>query len=58
MSQLRAQVDADFAIELARNAALRALVEMHGRDAVEMSWKLGWFSGYGIGLDKAKEIMA
>ena len=57
MNDFRAQAETAFAIELARDATLRALVQLYGRDAVEMAWKLGWFSGMGAGLDKVKQVM-
>ena len=57
MTQIEAEVDAAFAIELASSAALRAMVEKYWREAVYTAWRLGWCGGVSAGLQKAQRIL-
>jgi hypothetical protein len=56
VEQLESEMEASFAIEWARSEALKCCVERFGREAVYLTWRLGWCSGQQAGLSKAQEI--
>jgi hypothetical protein len=57
LSELEAEMQAAFEIQLARSEGLRALVEHAGRRTVWLAWRLGWASGQQKGLEKAQQIL-
>lgn len=56
--ELAAEVDAAFAIELARSRALQALVERYGVESTRLVWRMGWCCGKEAGLAAASRIMS
>lgn len=58
MSDVEAELDASFEIELARSDALRALTVHSGRKIVYHAWRLGWVVGKQAGLAQAQEVLS
>lgn len=56
LAALEAEFEAAFLIEIARSAALRALVAHSGRMVVYHAWRLGWIVGKQAGLSQAQEV--
>jgi hypothetical protein len=57
-ARLSAAVEAAFAIEMQTSPAIRALIELYGREQVRLIWILGFVAGEKAGLDRAVEIYA
>jgi hypothetical protein len=57
LSELEAEMQAAFEIQLARSEGLRALVEYAGRQIVWHAWRLGWATGKQAGLEKAQQVL-
>lgn len=58
LTEIEAELDASFEIELARSSALRALAVHSGREAVYHAWRFGWIVGKQAGLAQAQEVLS
>jgi hypothetical protein len=57
MNATETEMAAAFAVELARNEALRHLSAQAGKETASLLWRMGWVCGKQAGLEQAERIM-
>lgn len=56
-TEIAAEADGSFAIDMARSDSLKKAAALFGTDAVRLIWRMGWCSGKSAGLDHARRII-
>lgn len=56
-AEIAAEADAAFEIAAVRDTGIRALIAVHGRECVRLSFRMGWLTGAVHGLQIGREIV-
>lgn len=56
-TEIAAEAEAAFAMDLARSEGLQAAMNLYGKPPVWMIWRMGWCVGKSDGLAHAKRIL-
>lgn len=56
-TEVAAEAEAAFAIDLARSDSLQKAIELWGQRPVFLMWRMGWCTGKSAGLEQAQRIM-